>query len=174
MLILCIVVSLNPKNEITRIDFARSGAWSDRGAAFSVDTSLIYKYYGKGIDGAQHCYVGRVSRSFWDTLNRKLESISYKTMDSIDRPRFGTMDANYFELIVHWKNNRRRIIKVRALGGIDSATNKVFEWLSNSHKLVNMQQIQDTIKFETTYQRGGLDADWQKIIDLKNKSGRYP
>ena len=32
-------------NEITKIEFARMGAWFDMGAAFSVDSSLVYNYY---------------------------------------------------------------------------------------------------------------------------------
>ena len=58
-------------NEITKVELARSGAWSDYGAAISIDSTLNYKYYDANI---KHCYyVGKVTGAFWDTVNQKFE-----------------------------------------------------------------------------------------------------
>ena len=133
-------------NEITKVELARSGAWSDYGAAMSIDSTLNYKYYDANI---KHCYyVGKVTEAFWDTVNQKFERIKYKTLPITDNKQIE--DANYFELIIHWNKGKRRIIRVR-----DIKTDSVLDvhlWLNDSYKYFKLHQINTPIKFETTYQ----------------------
>ena len=134
-------------NEITKVELARIGAWSDRGAAISVDDSLIYKYFGDyNVDRGY--FTGKVSKQFWDTLNRKLEQIRFKTIPVTDNVH--TADLNYFELIIHWSNKKRRIIRVWNWKR-DSVLNTLI-WLNYSYKRLKLRQINDSIKFETTFQ----------------------
>src|SRR5271165_6301475 len=83
-------------NEITKVELARSGAWSDNGAAISIDSSLSYKYYDGNVK--QGNFIGKTSEKFWDTLNRKFEQIKFKSIPATDNKHI--WDANYFELIV--------------------------------------------------------------------------
>lgn len=134
-------------NEITKVELARSGAWADNGAAISVDSSLSYKYYDGNVKLGY--YVGRVSETFWDTLNQKFERIKYKSLPFTDNKLIE--DANYFELIVHWKNGKRRITRVWNWPA-DLAVLSVISWLNDSHKRFKLHQVNYPIKFETTYQ----------------------
>jgi hypothetical protein len=136
-------------NEITKVDFARSGAWSDMGAAISVDSSLTYKYYGlKDTTKKYLYYTGKTTTQFWDTLNRKLEGIHFKTRPSVDS--MNIVDIHYFEFIIHWGNKKRRIT-----GHWKSSTDslsKVIAWLNQSFRKVELHQVADSIRFETTFQ----------------------
>jgi hypothetical protein len=134
-------------NEITKVELARSGAWSDFGASISVDTSLNYKYFGDYENVKQGYFIGKVNRKFWDTLNQKLERIKFKTLPVSDN--VSATDINYFELIIHWKNGKRRLL--RAWNGRSDSVLNVIKWLDTSYKNMELHQIKDTIRFETTY-----------------------
>ncbi|MDB5112754.1 MAG: hypothetical protein JWR67_3868 [Mucilaginibacter sp.] len=133
-------------NEIIKVELARSGAWSDFGASMSIDTSLNYKYFGDYGNVKQGYFIGKVTHKFWDTLNQKFEQIKFKTIDTNDNTNVA--DANYFEVIIHWKNEKRRIIRVRPREN-DSIIN-VFLWLNDSFKYIKLHPIKNHIKFETT------------------------
>ena len=167
MLIFCIIVSINPKNEITKVELGRSGAWSDRGGAISVDSALNYKFYytylGRGDKPMSGYYIGKVTSRFWDTLNRKLESINYKTIRATDDTN--AVDVNYYELIVHWKNGKRRIVRMRNFNSADSSVMNVLEWLNDSYRRVRFtKEVKVPIKFETTY---GLPLPIPNIDQVK-------
>ncbi len=137
----------HPNNEITKVELARSGAWSDFGATISIDSSLNYKYFGGYGKVKQGYFAGRVSSKFWDTLNQKFEEIKFKTIDTNDNSHVA--DVNYFEVIVHWRGHRKRIIRIRPREN-DSIIN-VFLWLNDSYRNVKLHAVNNPLSFETTY-----------------------
>ena len=174
--IFLIISCTKPKvhnNEITKVELARMGVWADPGAAISVDTSLNYKYYGslnedysgKVVHVERAYYTGKVSKSFWDTLNCKVEKIGYRTLDTADNMR--ASDVNYFELIIHWKTGKRRIIRMSSMKN-DSVLNTI-NWLNDSYKGVKLQKVKDFIKFETKFQYSPV-VPAVKMNHLKNKN----
>jgi len=139
---------VQPNNEIRKVVLARSGAWSDYGAAISVDSSLSYKYCDN--NQKQHYFVGKVDEKFWDTLNRKLEEVKFRSLPATDNTHIA--DAEYYELIVYWKKGKRRLTRVWDFPQQDSALN-VIKWLNDSYKKVKLKPVKGPIQFETTYQR---------------------
>lgn len=135
----------NRNNEITSIEFARSGAWSDFGVSISMDSSLNYRYWGDYKSAKQKYFVGKISKGFWDTLNIKLEGIKFKTVASETGP--GCMDCEYYELIIHWKNKIKRIQRAGDLP--DDSVVRVFKWLGNNQNIPLLREVKDSIKFET-------------------------
>ncbi|HEY4324307.1 MAG TPA: hypothetical protein VGN20_09980 [Mucilaginibacter sp.] len=131
---------LKRNNEITKVELARSGAWSDFGAAISIDSSLNYKYYN---GNTRKYFTGKITEGFWDTLNIKLEKIKYKIVDTTDNSNI--VDANYFELIIHWKNHRRRIVRAHGLQP-DSTLNFML-WLNDGCKNVKVHRVNYPIQF---------------------------
>lgn len=144
-------------SEINKVELARSGAWSDHGAAISVDSLLNYRYY----DGnTKKFYVGRISPAFWDTLTQKFEKIKFKTL-STDTV-MGVMDAEYFELIIYWKNGKKRTVKLASYS--NSLIDQTFLWLNFSYKNVKFHQCDSLIKFGTTFQ---ISAHLPSIDQIK-------
>lgn len=140
---------VHESNEITKIELARSGAWSDFGAAISVDTSLNYTYYGKYGNIKKGYFIGKITQGLWDTLNQKFEQIQYKNLKPIV-DSMNIVDVNYFELIIHWKNEKLRIVRVRPRE-TDSLMNVIL-WLNDSYKQIKLRQVKTPFKFETTFQ----------------------
>jgi len=136
-------------NEITKVELARSGAWTDFGAVISIDSSLNYNYHGKYGNIKKGYFTGKVSPDFWDTLNQKFEQVHYKKIKPII-DSMNVVDVNYFELIIHWKNQKLRIIRVRPRE-TDSLMNVIF-WLDSSYTQIKLRQARSPFKFETTYQ----------------------
>ncbi|WP_426670024.1 hypothetical protein ACPPVU_02020 [Mucilaginibacter sp. McL0603] len=131
-------------NKITKIEFARSGAWADFGASISIDSGLNYKYWGDYKSAKQKYFVGKISKGFWDTLNIKLEGIKFKTVTlGTDR---GCMDCEYYELIVHWENRTKRILRNDSQP--EDSVMSVFKWLDRSHNILKLREVKDSIKFE--------------------------
>ena len=95
---------IHRNNEITRIEFARSGPWSHFGASISIDSSLNYKYWGDYKGVKQKYFAGKISEGFWDTVNVKLEKAKFKTI--IPTSYSGCKDCKYYELIVYWNNKK--------------------------------------------------------------------
>jgi hypothetical protein len=137
-------------NEITKVELARSGAWSDYGATISVDTSFNYKYFGDHGNVKQGYFIGKIDIKFWDTLNQKLQKIHYKTLPITDNAHM--VDVNYFELIVHWKNGKKRISRAWNWPS-DTSVLKVIMWIDNSYQLVKLHQVRDSVQFETRYHK---------------------
>ena len=174
LILLCFVLLLSctkpgpHRNEIAKIEFARGQEWDDFGAAIVIDSSLNYKYF-RAVDSSlnyeyhdgnveQGYEIGRVSKQFWDTLNNKFEKIKFKTIPS-DSNSFikSPSDSNYFikskksfEVIIYWKDRKRRIIRFGSLGS-DSVIS-VLSWLNDSYKSVTLNRVNAPIKFETTFQ----------------------
>ena len=136
---------VNRNNEIRKIEFARSGAWSDWGVSISIDSSLNYKYWGDYRAERQKFFVGKVSHAFWDTLNLKLEQIKFKTV----KPQMinDCKDCEYYELIVHWNNGITRIL--RSGSEVSDPVIRMCTWLGDNRNIPDLKQIKDSIKFET-------------------------
>lgn len=139
-------------NEITKIELARSGAWSDQGAVISIDSALNYKYYGflngGGLYEKRKYYTGKINEEFWDTLNRKFEKIKFKELTGLDSENVA--DAKYFELIIHWKKGKIRTTKIDSFGK-DSVINTLI-WLDSSYKKVTLKQVNTPFHLKATYQ----------------------
>ncbi|RKR81620.1 hypothetical protein BDD43_1770 [Mucilaginibacter gracilis] len=139
------------RNEITKIEFARSGAWQDWGAAVSIDSTLTYQYYG-GKQQDRHYYIGKVSSEFWDTLNRKLAKIDLNNARSEDKQ--SVVDVHYYELITYWHGNRKRFVRSSFI--VTDSLSHFAAWINNSNKRVNLNIISKPINFETTFQNTPL------------------
>jgi len=140
-------------NEITKVELARCGAWSDPGAAISIDTSLNYHYFGllnksNPANQSQKYYQGKATEGFYDTLNKKFDQIKYKTLDTTDNGY--VTDVNYFELIIHWQTGKRRIIRIDTGG--NTTVMKTLKWLDSSYKNIKLHQVKIPFKFETVFQ----------------------
>jgi len=144
--------ALQANNQITKIELARSGAWSDPGAVISIDSTLNYEYYGlldsSGLKQPRKYYTGKVNKGFWDTLNSKFNKINFKALKGIDSETI--VDANYFELVIHWNNGKVRVTRVYTVGK-DSVINTIV-WLNNSFKNIKLQQVKGPFRFETVLQ----------------------
>jgi hypothetical protein len=138
---------VQPNNEITKIELARSGAWSDFGATISIDTSLKFIYFGDYGNVKQGYFVGLVSTKFWDSITRKLDYLKYKTIPASDSAH--VVDVNYFELIIHWKDGKRSIS--RAWNYPPDSVLRVIKWIDTSFKKIKLRQVKDSIKFESKY-----------------------
>jgi len=145
-------------NDITKVELARSGAWSDYGAAISIDSSLSYKYCDNNTK--QRYFAGTIDDKFWDTLNRKLEGIKFKSLPVTDNKLIE--DAEYYELIIYWKNGKRRIKRVWDFPQQDSVLN-VIKWLNDSYKKAKLHHVNYPIKFETTYQNRPIQPKIDQI-----------
>lgn len=137
---------ISRNSEITKVELARSGAWSDFGAAIIIDSALNYKYCDDNIKEGN--FSGKIGKRFWDTLTRKLEAGNFKTVDSTTN--MTAMDAEYYELIIHWKNKKRRILRT---GHGQDPILKTCKWLNNSYKNVKLHQLNTPIKFESEFQK---------------------
>lgn len=147
------------KNEITRIELARSGAWSDWGATISINDSLDYKYWGDYDTIKQRYFIGKVTSKFWDTLNHKLEVVHFKTADTMTN--MSVKDANYYELIIHWKGGRKRILRV-SVGNPDTVLT-LCKWIATTYKTINLQRINHTIKFETVFHNPSIRLSFDSV-----------
>jgi len=136
--------AVNRDNGIAKIEFARSGAWSDWGVSISIDSSLNYKYWGDYQTEKQKYFVGKISQAFWDTLNLKLEQVEFKTV----KPRIidGCVDCEYYELIIHGERGTTRIL--RSGTGTNDSVIQLCKWLGDKRNIPKLKQVKDSIKFE--------------------------
>lgn len=146
LLFLSCVKSNHKTNEISKVELARSGAWSDYGSAISIDSSLNYKYCDDNFKGGN--FVGKIDKRFWDTLTKRLEMENFTTVDSTTD--MNGFDASYFELIIHWNNKKKRIIRI---GYGKDPILKTCLWLDSSYKKVRLRRANAPIKFEGEFQK---------------------
>lgn len=121
------------------------GAWSDMGAAISIDSALNYNYYNSN---EKKYYSGKITKGYWDTINQKLEQIKYKTLDTTLAQI--KSDNSAYEMIITCKSGKRRITREWE-NDIDSIS-ATLNWLNNSYKHVKLLFSPKPIKFETIYQ----------------------
>ena len=137
----------SPESNIIKVQLVRSGAWSDYGAAISIDSSLNYNYYSRNL---RHGYFGgKISRKFWDSLNQKFKALNFKVLPT-DPHAKAVPDGEYFELIIYWKEGKisvDRSVRYTSPNPVD----QTFSWLNNSFKKVRLHRLKDPVKFETTF-----------------------
>ena len=143
-------------NEITKIELSRSGAWADAGATIIIDSALNYRYFD---ENKKQGYIGRIDEKFFDTLNKKFGSIKFKTMPAFGYQ--GCKDCDVFELMIHWGNKKRRIIKAWPIE-VDSALN-VLLWVNDSYKYVKLTPVKTAFIFETNFPKERLDVDIDSV-----------
>jgi len=137
----------HPVNQLTKIEFARSGGWPDPRTAIEIDSSLQCHYYGDR-SFSSYYYEGKVSAAFWDTLNRKVDAIDFKTARPDDKQ--DVADAQYWELIIHYKNNKMRFVRMGLV--VTDSLSRLSAWLDNTHKRVELVNVAKSYKFETHFQ----------------------
>ena len=142
-------------NEISRIEFARSGAWADPGAEISIDNDLSYNYYGqlntnryRDTDFKLSYYSRKVSASFWDTLNARLERMNFKTI--VTANDMSVKDAEYFELIIYWKGKKTRMVEMEDDTSKSDKILNIMERLNNLYKTTELHKVKNAFKFETS------------------------
>lgn len=134
-------------DEITKVELARSGAWSDYGATISIDNALNYMYFGDYGKAKQKYFLGKFDAMLWDTLNHKLEAANFRTADTATNMHIE--DAHYYELIVHWEGGIRRILRVS--GEKPNAILALCRWIDTTYKTVKLRRVDHPIKFETIF-----------------------
>jgi hypothetical protein len=119
---------------------------------------LSYKYYGgetpflSSPDGSpdgklKGYYSGKITQSFWDTLNIKLEQIKYKQLDSSYE---NSVDDQSLEIFIHYDNKVKHIKAQSA--SLPENVASVFYYIANSYKVIKPKSTKDTFKFESTTQ----------------------
>jgi len=136
-----------PKNyEITKIELARPSGYPDYGATFRIDSSLVYQYWGDYKDIKQGFFIGKISKTFWDTLNSKLNKAKFKTATPLTD--VSCVDCRSYELIIYWNNHKRRFDRVSGLR--QDSILAFMRWVDSSYKIISLKQIKDSIKFEVS------------------------
>lgn len=77
----------------------------------------------------------------------RLEHIHFKQLDTIYNI---PVDSKATEIIIHWKNHKKHLYKDISM--YPDSIADVFNWITNSYKSTKLKPVQDTFKFETTYQ----------------------
>lgn len=141
------------ENQISKIEIALVSGWEDGRRAISIDTSLKYVFFGDGISEKMYFkkgyFEGRVSDSFWDTLNTRFtkEKLAVIKTDS-DKT---IADASVIELIIHWKNDKVQKLSLH-LPLVNDTLKKDATWLFESCKTVKLLP-REPLLFETTIQK---------------------
>ena len=154
------------KNEITKIEIATGYCFGHcQKTAVSIDSGLNYKYYGGDGDEGDYSgwipdsaaaykksrlhgyYSGKISKTFWDTLNNRMNSIYYQRMDTAYIP---ANDDQLLEIIIHYKGKIKRI--TGSLLGLRPKETAVFGWIINSYKEIKPSAFNGVLRFETTLQ----------------------
>ncbi len=126
--------------EIRSVEFMRDDGWSE-GISLSIDSTLTYRYFDAS---KKRSYIGLVDENFWDTLNRKLEAIKFRT---ILLPKdINCQDCDEFSLLIHWKNHERKIV----MYGVDSsnALSNALIWVDSSYRRIKLKQVDTSFNFE--------------------------
>lgn len=135
-------------NEISKISFATGGCFGECPfLAIEIDSSLNYKFYGGKYCEKQGFFTGRVSKSFWDSLNIKFESINYKVLDSSYQ---NSVDDLSIQLIISYSGKTKSISA--QFSSLPDSTYPVVNWLMNSYKMTSLTKTTDSIEFKTTLQ----------------------
>jgi len=134
-------------NKITKVELARSGAWSDYGATISIDSVLNYKYFGDYANVKQGYFIGKFDVRFWDTLNHKLEAANFRIADTATN--MNVKDARYYELIIQWESGKKRLLRLSDMKA-DSILS-LCRWIDTTYKRVKLKRVDQPFKFETVF-----------------------
>lgn len=108
---------------------------------------MNYKYCDDNL--SQGNFTGKISEGFWNTLNKQLENAEFRTIDS--NTDMHIYDAEYFELIIHWKNSKKRIVRLSSAK--HDPILKTCIWLNDSYKKIKLKPTNDPIEFEGEFQK---------------------
>lgn len=149
-------------NEIVKVGLATSGCYGECPfLAIEVDSSLNYKFYGGDYSGKEGFYIGRVTPAFWDILNLLFEQAEHR---SFVEPDLHVVDAMVYEFVIRDSDTLRHFglpdVEFPPLPGeeltqdevIVQRMRRVLRWLMFSYKGISMNQVNDTLDFETTSQ----------------------
>ena len=139
------------QNEIIKIIFATGfcSAGECPSQAIEIDRSLSVKYYGIGNTNKVGFYTGKVSETFWDLLNIKIEESQFKTIDSIS---YNHPDNMPTEVFIYYGNNEVKHI-YGFLSGLPHDLNIAYSWLISSIQKMDLNQTKDSIYFLTKVQK---------------------
>lgn len=141
-------------NEISSVELATGDCFGPcQYTATSIDSSLKFNFFGgpfspgrtrKVVKGN---YTGRISSAFWDSLNKKLEHIHYKLLDTSYQQ---SVDDQSLELIVYY-HNKIKHVKAQSASLPDSVR-EVFDWIANSYKSVKLEPGTRPFQYHTKAQ----------------------
>jgi hypothetical protein len=141
-------------NEISSVELATGDCFGPcQYTATRIDSSLQFNFLGGPLSPGRTRktvrgnYTGRISRSFWDSLNKKLEHIHYKLLDTSYQQ---SADDQSLELIVYY-HNKIKHVKAQSASLPDSVR-EVFDWIANSHKSVKLEPGTRLFQYHTKVQ----------------------
>jgi hypothetical protein len=132
------------ENEITRVVLATGGCFGPCPVQiFDIDSSLSVKYVGEQNTDLKGFHRGKIPQEFWDSLNIKFESVSYKKLDSAYDE---TADGLTTELMIYDENNRIKYIYAQSSSLPDSVEN-VYKWLLARLDKIRLTKTDDSLLF---------------------------
>jgi outer membrane protein OmpA-like peptidoglycan-associated protein len=133
------------KNEIHKIVFATGGCFGTCPIeTIEIDSSLKVKYMGVKYTERQGCFIGKISKGFWDTINKKLETIHFKQLDSSYQH---SIDDQSSELYIYYS---KKIKHVRAQqSSLPDSIIGFYNWFMKSYRQLPLQQTTDSLMFVT-------------------------
>jgi hypothetical protein len=136
------------KNEIAKIELATGDCYGKcRHAALRIDSALNYIYFGGEHADKEGYYKGKISQAMWDTLNKKLEQVHFKQLDTTYRQ---SVDDQTVEFIIYYA---QKVKHIRAQSGsLPDSVGRVFYWIADTYKSVKLIPTQDEIRFTTKAQ----------------------
>jgi len=141
-------------NEISSIELATGDCFgSCQYTATQIDSSLRFNFLGGPLSSGRTRkiirgnYTGRISSAFWDSLNKKLEYIHYKLLDTSYQQ---SADDQSLELIVYY-HNKIKHVKAQSASLPDSVR-EVFDWIANSYKSVKLEPVERPFHYHTKAQ----------------------
>jgi hypothetical protein len=137
------------QNKITKLSFATGGCFGECPfLAIEIDSTLEYKFYGGKYADLQGYYKGKISQTFWDSINMRFGLLQNRSLDT----NITSADDLSFQNIIHFGQYVKAIQRQEMELPKDVRDN--FYWLMDSYKKVNLEKVADTFTFETVIQKG--------------------
>ena len=151
------------KNEINKIVFATNGCEGNLPTeVIEIDSTMNIKYHGIKHTEKIGFYKGKANEKFWDTLNSKFRTLNYEKLD--DNYFKGIDDGLYTEIYIHYKNKTKYISG--SFEALPDNLKGVYKWLMLSNNSFKLNQVSDSLKFETQIEKP-LKVSTDKILFLK-------
>lgn len=134
-------------NQIRKVSFATGGCYGKCPfLAIEIDSSLSYKFYGGQYSDLQGFFTGKITQTFWDSLNIKLEQVNLKQLDTL---YMATIDDLSIESYFTFGQIKKPLFGHEM--DFPDSVQKIFNWLMGSYKRVELTKV-DTLDFETKIQ----------------------
>jgi len=134
--------------DIVRLQLVRSGAWSDYGAAITIDSGLNYVYYSRNLK--QGYFAGKISPAMWDSLNQKFAENKFRQLQT-DSFAKKVLDGQYFELTIYWKDGKTYTVQPRVAYSSTNPIYQTFLWLNDSYTAIKLRRLSKPVKFEKAF-----------------------